>query len=741
MNSEKQKTGKIGKTLLVLCNILLMSAALVFAVAYSDRMRKNQEKMELDTFQATIESLKQVSVNYLDAERHYAEDWAAYIEAQDMTEDEALAYIRASNTQTDRSANIVDMDTFEARSTFLRDDGTDTVAVYQKYVGADSSRRLFYENMHRMFNGQAAVLGKYRIQESQRMVISVGTRVRLRLPDGSHKSSLLLRVIPVESMRKIWIFPMEYSSAEIGLIGTNCDYVIASPSMRSENFLEFIRGYNFENDYNGADVLLTQLAENNSGLMEYKNSKGELCYWYYSRLDGYEELDILGCIPEKALYRQQTDWSIVVVIVSVLALLVLIDGAHIWRINRRLREAAKLAEQASEAKTQFLSSMSHDIRTPLNAVLGMTDLARKRPEDTAYVQDCLNKIDVSGRHLLTLINDVLEISKVESGKTVISPEPFWLDDLVTSMEDIIRAQADVRGVEFELKAGPIPQPRLMGDRLRLSQIYLNLLTNAVKYTQPGGKVLLEVKEYAAADGSVELQCIVSDNGIGMSEEFQKSMYDSFARAADSRIDKTQGTGLGLAIAKRLLDLMGGSIRCESALGRGTTFTTCVELPAAPTDAAASHEEVWQGDGHGSLDGVRLLVAEDNDLNWEIINAMLTDNGILCTRAEDGRRCVDMLEQSAPGTWDMVLMDIQMPQLNGRDASRLLRSSSRADLRTIPIAAMTADAFAEDVQSCMDAGMNAHLSKPVDLKKVLAVIWRLCRGGKKDEKQDIGGTTE
>jgi len=719
-----------GKVLLVLCNIVLMAGALLFAAVYTDRMRQNQEQMELDAFQTTVESMKQISANYLSGERQYAENWAAYIEAQDMTMDEALEYIRVSNTQTDRSANIVDMDTFAARSSFRRDDGTDDVSVYQWFVENNWSK--FISIMWDIFNGngQSTVLGRYRVTESQIMVVSVGTRVTLRQPDGSHKDYLLLRAIPVESMKKIWLFPLEYTNAEIGLITDNGDYVIPSISMRAENFLEFIRAYNFQDDYNGAEIVLTQLAENDSGLMEYKNAKGKECYWYYSRLDGCRDLDILGCIPKESLAVQQTDWSIVGMVLGVLVLLILIDGTHIMRINRSLRETAKLAEQASEAKTQFLSSMSHDIRTPLNAVLGMTDLAQKHPDDPAYVQECLRKISISGSHLLTLINDVLEISKVESGKTVLNPEPFWLEELVTSMENIIRAQADAKDVEFQVDVKPIVQPRLVGDKLRLSQIYLNLLTNAVKYTQPGGKVRLEVAEYATADGNVELVCTVEDNGIGMSEEFQKTMYDSFARASDSRIDKTQGTGLGLAIAKRLSDLMGGTISCKSVLGQGTTFTSRVELPAAEASTETPEANLWEGKGYGSVEGLNLMVAEDNDLNWEIINAMLESYGVRCTRAENGRECVEMLEDAKPGTYDMVLMDIQMPEMNGRDAARALRQSPRKDLHTLPIAAMTADAFAEDVQNCLDAGMNAHLSKPVDLEKVLTVIWHLCRGGGK-----------
>ena len=726
---RRSKTGKKEENgfWLMLLNLLVAIGIILFVSIYSIEVRQKEERAALDAFGSTIESLQQVSMNCLDNERSYARDWAAYIEAKGMSEEEALDYIRTTSTQSDRAVNIVDMDTFEARSSFLREDGTDSVSVYQDFKNAtDSTGKRFAETMYQIYNGQAGVLGRYRVRESQFTVISVGTAVQLRQPDGSSKGYLLLRVIPVESMRKIWIFPMEYSTAEIGLITAGCDYVIPSSSMRSENFLEFIRAYNYQDDYNGADILLEIFAENESGILNYKNSKGEPCYWYYSRLQGYQGIDIVGCIPASRLNVPDTDWSVVLVVTGALLLLAALDGAHFMGINRRLRATAELAEQASEAKTQFLSSMSHDIRTPLNAVLGMTELAKNRVNEPAYVKDCLEKISASGRHLLTLVNDVLEISKIESGRLVITPESFELNEFVTGMGDIVRTQADLRSVEFSLDVHDITEPYLQGDKLRLSQVYLNLLTNAVKYTQPGGRVKMEVWQEPAGE-KVNLCCKIADNGMGMSEEFQKNMYDSFTRATDSRIDKIQGSGLGLAIAKRLLEQMGGSIQCRSALGKGTVFTVMVPLPAAePEETAQKTAAPGQEQDGPALDTLHLLVAEDNDLNWEITSAMLEGYGIRCTRAEDGRKCVEMLEAAAPGTYDMVLMDVQMPNLNGCDATRLLRRSERSDLRSIPIAAMTANAFAEDVNACLEAGMNAHLAKPIEIKKVLSVIRQLCR---------------
>ena len=249
--------------------------------------------------------MKQLSIRYLDAEKHYVDDWAAYIEKKEMTEEEALEYLRDANSRTDRYAHIVDMDTFEARTADKRDDGEDTVDVYREFSLSDQRTRVqFIENIRRIFSGQSGVLGKYRIRETQTTVIGVGESVELKQADGTKKAYLLLRAIPVDSMKKNWIFPTEYASAEIGLITSGCDYVIQSPSMRSENFAEFIRSYNFADDYNGADVVFEQIAQTDSGLLSLKNSKGEDCYWYYSALDGFEGLDIVGVIYILSINRR-----------------------------------------------------------------------------------------------------------------------------------------------------------------------------------------------------------------------------------------------------------------------------------------------------------------------------------------------------------------------------------------------------------------------------------------------------
>lgn len=735
---EKKEHGKknTAKLALALCNLVLMGLTVLFTVWYSHETRTSQEELMRENFCNMVETMKQISVRYLLEEREKAAEWGAYIEKQQMTMDEAMSYIRTVSDQTECEAHFVDMDTFEAWSTRTTK-GVDTIGTYRTFFeSADDSSQEMIARLRKMFDGEKSLLSKYRIRESQRNVTAVGLRITLREQDGSDRDYLLLRVIPVEQMKALWLFPVSYPLAEIGLITTNGDYVIPSASMRAENYIEFIRSYNFKDNYNGVDGFVTRLKEQENGLVEFQDSKQQPCYWYYSRLSDFDGLDILGYIPSGELSAATGNISIVIAVAGVLLLLALIDGAYILNINRRLRSTAAVAEKASQAKTQFLSSMSHDIRTPLNAVLGMTELAQSHMNDPAYVQECLRKISMSGNHLLTLINDILEISRVESGRIQLTPAPFDVRELISGLEGITHSQAVGHGLELTVRYRELPFPCLIGDKLRLTQIYLNLLNNAVKYTNPGGSILLEIGEEKRDDDRVELVCVIADTGIGMSKEFQKTMYESFTRVADSRIDKIQGTGLGLAIVRQMVDLMGGTIRCESAEGAGTTFTVRIPLLTAEGSAAAAQEqEEDHGKPDSDLNGLRILVAEDNDLNWEIISEMLAVYEIRCVRAENGQECVDMLTAAPADTYDLVLMDVQMPVLNGRDAARELRSSRREDLRRIPIMAMTADAFAEDVQLCIEAGMDAHVAKPVEIDKVLTAIRRLlARKGSYDSRQ-------
>lgn len=574
-----------------------------------------------------------------------------------------------------------------------------------------------------MFDGatDVSILGKYRVNESKTTVVSVGTRVTLWHEDGAGKKDyLLLRVIPIEKMRSIWIFPLEYNDAEVSLITNTGTYVIPSASMKSETFLDYIRGYNFTDNYNQVNELKDQLQNTDRGLLNYKNSRGEDCLWYYSSFGDGLGLDILGYIKASSLEPASSNMLLVFVICGVLVLLMAMDGAYLMSINRRLRETAALAERASDAKKQFLSSMSHDIRTPMNAVLGMTDIARRNVSDPECVTDCLNKVTIAGNHLLTLINDILDISKVESGRMRLNPSSFSLERSIASIEDMIRPQLFEKHIEYSGTYTDIPCKYIIADELRVNQVLINLLTNSIKYTKPGGKVSLTLREerIPGNDNMIRLIFVVEDNGIGMSDEFQKTMYETFSRATNSQINKIQGSGLGLAIVRQMVDLMKGTISCDSKPGVGTRFTVTLEFPVAETPVETSGDSE---NGNVDISGMSVLVAEDNDLNWEIIATMLEEYGVKCFRSANVQECIDMLTGSKDGTYDVILMDIQMPIMNGREATKVIRQNEREYVRSIPIVAMTADAFAEDVQACLDCGMDGHISKPVNIQRVLQFL--------------------
>lgn len=719
--ASPQKKATVIKYFLIMVNIFLVLSVIAFSWFYSQSLNNTQKEAELTAFCGTIDSMKQISDNYLRMELGYAKDWTQYISHEDMTIDEALAYINECNHQDDRYAHIVDMDTFQAYSTYSRN-GSNLVSCYQDFhKSTDETYQIFIKTMQQMFSEESDfnILGKYRADDTQLNVVSVGSKVTLRTTTGEQKDYLLLRLIPIESIRKIWVFPVAYMSAEVGLITKSGAYVIPSNSMKSLSFSEFILGYNFLDDYGKVNDLIRQLSDTPNGVLEYKDSKGQDCYWYYSSFGSNSSLDILGYIPVDKLNVHTTNWGLVFIICGVLLLLTFIDGIYLFHINRQLRETAKLAEEASNAKTQFLSTMSHDIRTPMNGIIGMTNIAKKHLTEPDYLKGCLNKISLTSDHLLTLINDILDISKVESGSMILNPDVFSLEQSIDKLIDIIQLQLKDKMIHFETQR-EIPEPYLIADELRLNQIFINILTNAIKYTPQGGTIKMSIKEKLLPDNKVQLTYCVSDTGIGMSEDFQRDMYHMFSRETDSRTGKIQGTGLGLAIVKQMVDLMNGTIQCKSVLNEGTTFTINITFEKGNSEEYfKKYGTIEQESDH--FEGIKVLVAEDNDLNWEISCELLTSLGIICKRAQNGQECINILKSSKADPYDLVLMDIQMPVMNGKEATKLLRQSTDSYLQNIMIVAMTADAFAEDIQECITIGMNGHIAKPVDTKKVIEIL--------------------
>ena len=404
---------------------------------------------------------------------------------------------------------------------------------------------------------------------------------------------------------------------------------------------------------------------------------------------------------------------------------------HLTQVNDELRqaqdiaaEALQSAERASKAKTDFLANMSHDIRTPMNAIIGITTLMKNELHQPEKLAEHLDKLENSGQLLLGIINDILDMSRIESGKTTLNVEKMNLPQQISQLDSIIRQQAGQRRQTFTVNTH-LQHENVLADPNRLNRVLMNILSNAVKYTPTGGHIRFEVDELPRNEHYARYRFVVQDDGIGMSEAYQKTLFDPFTREERSGTNKVQGTGLGMAITKNIVDLMGGSINVESTTSKGTRFEVVLEFPVdAEADTVPEAQVLPEEEKETSpLSGMKFLCAEDNAINAEILEMLLEANGASCTICSNGQEIVDAFASVKPGEYDMILMDVQMPVMDGLEATRRIRSGENPLGRIIPILAMTANAFLEDMQKSREAGMDEHLSKPVDIAALEQTVKR------------------
>lgn len=420
---------------------------------------------------------------------------------------------------------------------------------------------------------------------------------------------------------------------------------------------------------------------------------------------------------------------IIVIFVMLLIIIYLVRATqHVKKANaeiilkqQELHAALEAAESANSAKTTFLANMSHDIRTPINGITGMVDILDKNRDNPEKVTECLSKIRTSSDHLLHLINDILDLSRLESGQVVLEHVPFNLRQVGEESLAVVEQQAAKAGLRTISDHIDGTNIWLIGSPLHYKQIMLNLYTNAIKYNKPGGLLYTNVEEYSRTDDILTLKLTVQDTGIGMTQDFiDNKLFSPFTQGNSGARTNFNGIGLGMSIVKKIVEEMNGSIEVDSVLGEGTTFTVLLPFEIDHSDhTEPAEEEVENPD----ITGVRILIAEDNDLNLEIAEYLLTDAGAVLTATGNGKQALDTFAASEPGTFDLILMDIMMPVMNGLDAVRAIRALDREDAKTIPIFAMTANAFSEDAKKSLDAGMNEHVAKPLDADKLIALIAR------------------
>ena len=827
-----------------------MVSMVVFVVVYSTIQTNQTKQTQIEHFENTTIAMEHVTENYLEGEQRICDVWARYINSESMTIDEAAEFISISHVLPGASAHIIFPDTKSGKSTRNQNDEIEVCDVT-------------YNNSYNFLNdlswigeiGTSINISRaYTNPINSKQSIAFSNFITLQ-EGGSSKQAVLLRLLPESELKTKWVFPKgDFESAELSIIDTNGEYIIQGDSFKNSSFFEFYKSYN-KVESTSADELFKKITST-TGSFTMLNSRGQECIVCHTSFDNNLTggCTLLSMMPTKNLIANSENWLLIGVITTGLLMLFALDLTVMLIFNKKLESTAKEAKSASKAKTDFLSTMSHDIRTPMNAIIGLTTIAEKNIGDEKLVAENLHKINLASNHLLTLINDILDISKVESGKLNFSPQTFSIVETVENLMNLSQPMIKEKNIDFSFHISRFDKEYLYADQLRLNQIFINLLSNAIKYTEPMGSVCVDMKEEdSLVDGCIRLTFKVSDTGIGMSPEFLANLYQPFSRQTDSRVNKIQGTGLGLAITKQMVDLMGGTIDCQSEQGEGTTFTVILDIPVAEqqrtemkfdgldvlivdddevllktavdtmqslglnTEQASGglealgmikhreqtgknydiviidlkmpdidgietirrirsevktnvpillisayswsdveeqakdagvngfltkplfrstlydkiseilgseKESVELEHDYSDLEGMNILVAEDNEINWEIISALLAMYGINTERAENGRVCVEKIKQAEKDAYSLIFMDIQMPEMNGLDATREIRSLKDSWASSIPIIAMTADAFSENVTECLNAGMNGHIAKPIDIKLVINVIQKI-----------------
>ncbi len=383
------------------------------------------------------------------------------------------------------------------------------------------------------------------------------------------------------------------------------------------------------------------------------------------------------------------------------------------------RTQTEIVQGSNDAKTRFLSNVSYDIRTPINGIMGMLHIAQKHRDDEKRVDDCLKKIEASANYLLTLLNDILDIDNLENGTAIVEDNPFNMKELLQDIYNIIQPSAHMSGIALEMKCEEFLHPDVIGSTLHLRQILMNLISNSIKYSKKEGTVYIDVTELEENDNTVSYQFVIRDNGIGMSEEFQQKMFEVFEQEYSGGRTTHTGAGLGLAVVKMLVDLLGGELSVQSEKEKGSTFSVRLPFKINHNPVPSNYAEVIES--ADCLKDTRILIVEDNEFNMEIAKVVLEEAGAVTTLAENGRVAVDVFEKSPVHFFDVILMDIMMPEMDGLKATKVIRAMNREDAKKIPIIAMTANAFAEDIKKSVEAGMDEHIAKPLDMALLAMVI--------------------
>lgn len=856
---------------IVVWNIGIMLIVTVCVLNYTMQQTQADKERETAIFAENNDILTEIVDDYIADSVLIGGSWARALDTFDYDMQSAMQFLEVSQTEDQVYGAILWEDTLEGFNTARGADGNYIPVFY----GGEFGRTLFTELQN---EGIVHITQMYTSPATGRPVLAFYERVRLLDEHGKKKNAIVLRICEVDYLRERWTISMgNYEDVVSVLIQKDGDYIVSPAEYISNNLFESI-GQIFP----GINIDEIQSAVDSDGAIESVSARGNSYYFTFDRVSSHDGWYVVSYVPSASLTGSGIDWTIPLIVVAVLVVLLSLNMLYFWAQHKRdkaisqeltqqvetiehqqevLREALETAKSANAAKNNFLSNMSHDIRTPMNAIVGLSVMLAKDASNEAKVLEHTKKITASAHHLLNLINDILDMSKIESGKTSLNLGDFSLAEVVSEIEMIIRPQAKNRSQTFEISLQNLQNENLVGDKLRINEILINLLSNAVKYTEPNGEIHMRIEQLPyERQNFARFRFIVSDNGIGMSEEYQKVIFEPFTREDDNKkIKMIRGTGLGMAITKELVGLMGGTISLESELGKGSTFTVQLDLRIQETEidhdfwkkhdivhtlvvddeeyifaeiqeamkntgvdlryakdgyyAVSMTKEAFERDDRGfdlilldwkmpEMDGLEtckqirrvvpkhipimiltaydmsdieeeafeagidgflqkpfflsnfmqtidkvkgfdgslqsqetaptidkeelfkgrsFLVAEDNEMNAEIISELMDMAGATVYIAENGELAVEKFKSAQPGEFDAIFMDVQMPVMNGYEAARAIRACDHPEAKDVLIIAMTANAFAEDVKEALDAGMNVHVSKPIDLDRLAGVL--------------------
>lgn len=600
------------------------------------------------------------------------------------------------------------------------------------YVGANSVQLAKDEEItltNEFMSYNSVIVSKIGYVLSEGEVTMALTKGRAYWVDSIGEKSIVI----YRDSAKDCLLALENGEADLTMLNT-IEYNYQSKNERFSDLMEW-ENYRFQSGCSLAaaadvDPVLYDVMNKSIRLVPAADKEAIINQYMNIPYDSYELADYL--------YQTKDVIAIAVVVVGCIILF----GFTLSRMRRRayhllenknaeLQIAISNAEKANRAKTEFMAHMSHDMRTPINGIMGMLNIAEKNPEDADRQEDCRKKIKTSAEHLLSLINDVLDINNLESGKVELANEKFSIYDLLRNCTTILNGQAAARNITLTTdfgEPGELPYEYFMGSPLHIKQILINIAGNAVKYNKPDGSVDIKCRQVSEEEGVARISFEVSDTGQGMSKEFLEHIFEPFTQEVSGARTTYQGVGLGMTITKKLVDHMGGTIQAESKPGTGSIFTVVLPFQVI-------QQEKQEKDGESDMTGVagkHVLLVEDNDLNREIAEYILEESGLKITSAVNGQEAVELFKESAPYTYQIVFMDIMMPVMDGHEATRAIRSLDRPDAAEIPIIAMTANAFAEDVQAAKDAGMNEHMAKPLEPERINSALIRWLGEGQRTE---------